>query len=173
MSSPFAFTFAAAAILALGTSASVSAADLSVVFVHPEKYTDAVYAHPYGDAAERDVVLRDVERHFMRLADRGLAAGDSLRIEVLDIDLAGWFEPWRFRGYDNVRILRDITWPRFKLRYTLTRDGQPVASAEEQVLALNYLMTVNPYSPEDRLRYEKAMLDDWFDQRIVRTAEHG
>jgi hypothetical protein len=171
MSRPFAF--AAAAILAVGSSAATSAPDLSVVFVHPENFRDAVYSHPYGDEQERAVVLRDVERHFMRLADRGLTDGDSLRIEVLDIDLAGWFEPWRFRAYQNVRILRDITWPRFKLRYTLKRGDQVLASAEEQVVDLNYLMTVNRYSPEDRLRYEKAMLDDWFDRRIVQPAEHG
>jgi hypothetical protein len=171
MSRPFALV--AAAILAFGASAAASAAELSVVFVHPEKFTDAVYSHPYGDAQERDVVLRDVERHLQGLADRGLPPGDSLRIEVLDIDLAGWFEPWRFRSYSNVRILRDITWPRIKLNYTLKRGDQVLASAEEQVVDLNYLMTVNRYSPDDRLRYEKAMLDEWFDKRIVRPVEHS
>ncbi|MDM0108942.1 DUF3016 domain-containing protein [Variovorax sp. J22R24] len=173
MSKPFGLV-ATAAILAAGACAAARAADLSVVFVHPEDFRDAVFSHPYGDERQREPVLRGIERHLQQLADRGLPPGDSLRIEVLDIDLAGWFEPFRFRTYaDNVRILREITWPRIKLRYTLTRGGEVTASAEEHVAALNYLMTVNPYSVSDRLRYEKAMLDDWFDRRFVRPAEHG
>ncbi|MDM0074691.1 DUF3016 domain-containing protein [Variovorax sp. J2P1-59] len=171
MSSPFGF--AVAAMLSAGACAAVQAADLSVVFVQPENFRDAVYSHPYGSERERAAVLRDIERHLRELADRGLPPGDSLRIEVLDIDLAGWFEPFRTRSYGDVRILRDITWPRIKLRYTLTRGDQVVASAEEQVSDLNYLMTVNRYSVSDRLRYEKAMLDNWFDRRFVKPAEHG
>ena len=33
---------------------------------------------------------------------------------------------------------------------------------------MNYLMSGNRYPSIDRLRYEKAMLDDWFDRRIAR-----
>ena len=83
----------------------------------------------------------------MQLWLRGLPAGDTLTIEVLDIDLA-------------------ITWPRIKLRYALTRGDQVLSSGEDQVTNLNYLMESNRYFSGDRLRYEKSMLDAWFDQRI-------
>lgn len=171
MSSPFGF--AAAAVLATGACFAAQSADLSVVFVHPETFRDAIYSRPYGGEQERAPVLRDIERHLRQLADRGLPPGDSLRIEVLDIDLAGWFEPFRYRAYPDIRILREVTWPRIQLRYTLMRGDQLLSSAEERVSDLNYLMTVNRYPVGDRLRYEKAMLDDWFDRRIVKPAEHG
>ena len=164
------FALAAAAMLAVGASAAAQGAELSVEFVHPENYRDAVYAHPYGDEQQRAEVLRDVDRHFRHLADRGLPPGDSLRIEVLDIDLAGWFEPWRFRNYSDIRVMRDITWPRFKLRYTLTRGDQVVASAEEQVVDLNYLMTVNRYSSGDRFRFA-GDLDQFLARQFSR--DHG
>ncbi|MGO4394946.1 DUF3016 domain-containing protein [Variovorax sp. M-6] len=159
-----------AAILAAGASAAVSAADLSVVFVDPGQFTDAAYSHPHGTERQRAEVLRDIERHLRQLAERGLPAGDALRIEVLDIDLAGWFEPFRFRTGADVRVLRDITWPRITLHYTLTRGDRVIASAEEQVADLNYLMRVNRYGDSDRLRFEKAMLDDWFGRRIAAQA---
>jgi hypothetical protein len=170
--------FALAAMFAFGAPAAASAADLTVVFIDPAHYTDAAYSNRYGNEKERAEVMRDVQRHLQGLSDRLLAPGDSLRIEVLDIDLAGWFEPFpRFRSgggdYSHLRIMRDITWPRIKLRFELTHDGQVVTRGEEQVVAMNYLMTVNIYSPSDRLRYEKAMLDDWFANRIVGAGEHG
>lgn len=156
----------AAALLA--AAASVSAADLSVLFVHPENYTDAAYTSAFANERDRAEVQRDIARHLQRLAERGLPVDEALKIEVLDIDLAGHFEPFRFRHGGDVRIVRDITGPRIKLRYTLTRGGQVLASAEEQLRDMNFMHGGNRYLGGDRLRYEKALLDDWFDKRIAR-----
>ena len=62
--------------------------------------------------------------------------------------------------------MREVTWPRIKLRYALTRGDQLLASGEEQLIDQNYLMMTNRYFVGDRLRYEKAMLDAWFERRI-------
>jgi hypothetical protein len=153
-----------AGLLALAVPAA--AADLSVRFIEPEHYLDAGYSHPYASAKDRAEVQRDIERHLQQLAERGLPAGEALSIEVLDIDLAGWFEPFTFRSGAQVRVMRETTWPRIKLRYTLTRGDQALASVEEQVSDLNYLNESNRYFTGDRLRYEKAMLDAWFATRF-------
>lgn len=139
---------------------------MSIAFVHPEQYTDPAYSHSFASERDRAEVRHDIEQHLQRLAERGLPASDTLRIEVLDIDLAGHFEPFRFRNGSDVRIVRDITSPRIKLRYTLTRGDRLVASAEEHLSDMNFLMSGNRYSSSDRLRYEKAMLDAWFEKRI-------
>ena len=159
-------SFMGAGLIALAVPAT--AANVSVAFVHPEKYADAGYSHSFASERDRAEVQRDIEQHLQRLAERGLPASDALKIEVLDIDLAGHFEPFRFRNGPDVRIVRDITLPRIKLRYTLTRRDQLVASAEENLSDMNFLMSANRYSSGDRLRYEKAMLDDWFEKRITK-----
>lgn len=160
------FSLIGLSLLAAGLSAQ--AANVSVAFVQPENYTDAGYSRSFANERDRAEVQRDIEQHLRRLAERNLSADDSLRIEVLDIDLAGDFEPFRFRHGTDVRIVRDITWPRIKLRYTLSRGDRVVASAQEQLSDMNYLMLGNRYSTADRLRYEKAMLDDWFEKRFAR-----
>lgn len=150
--------------------ASAASPNLTVAFIGPETYADASYSRSFASEKDRAEVQRDIEQHLLRLAERSLPAGDALKIEVLDIDLAGRFEPFSFRTGSDVRIVRDITWPRMKLRYTLTRGGEVVLSEEAQLADLNYLMSTNRYSSSDRLRYEKAMLDDWFDKTIVRQS---
>lgn len=70
----------------------------------PENYADASYARSFARERDRAEVQRDIEQHLQRLAERGLPAGESLKIEVLDIDLAGQFEPFRFRNGTDVRI---------------------------------------------------------------------
>jgi hypothetical protein len=38
---------------------------------------------------------------------------------------------------------------------------------------MNFLMTVHPYAEDDRFRYEKPMLDDWFARRFGSTQTLG
>ena len=136
----------------------------TVTFVAPEAFTDAGYARERPTERDLAALQRDLEAHFQKLAGRYLADGEMLVIEVLDVDLAGRFEP-AARLHD-VRIVRDIDWPRMRLRYTLSRVGLADPSVEERVSDRSFLMSINPYGSGDRLRYEKGMLDDWFRQRF-------
>lgn len=155
---------AACLITATGTAAFAGTA--SVAFIAPEKYTDASYAHPVANESDRTQVLRDLEQHLQRLATRGLAPTDTLKVEVLDIDLAGHFPPLGASGSD-VRVVTDVTGPRIKLRYSLARDGSaPVSGGEEVLSDLNFMVPSNRYSSGDRLRHEKALLDRWFEKRF-------
>lgn len=156
-----------AAVVLLGVALPAVAAQLAVSFVEPEKYADAGFNSSSPNAKEREQVQRELEQHLAKLADAKLAADDSLKIDVLDIDLAGEINPF-VGGGREMRIVRDATWPRIKLRYALTRGGAVVAQGEERVSDMNFLMTGNRYSSSDRLRYERAMLDDWFDKTFVK-----
>jgi len=156
-----------ACLIAASTTAAF-AGTASVAFIAPEKYTDASYAHPVASEPDRAQVLRDVEQHLQRLATKGLAPTETLKVEVLDIDLAGHFPPMGAGGSD-VRVVTDITGPRIRLRYSLVRDGSaPVSGGEELLSDLNFMVPSNRYSSGDRLRYEKALLDRWFEKRFGR-----
>lgn len=158
-----------AAVVALGLPGAAGGAPapsqgqssaLSVTFIHPETYTDASWSQSYGSDRQ---VLDELQRHFARLAARGLPEGYSLTIEVLDIDLAGYID-WRYA--QQVRVIRDATWPRMTLQYELRHGVEVVASAQERISNMNFGWGVNLYGPSDRLRYEKAMIDEWFGRRI-------
>lgn len=147
---------------AVSFAAGVAAAgEIEVKFVNLDQYTDAVL-----DAREPGKVERELERHFARLAERDLPAGDTLVIEVLDIDLAGRFSmrPGRFV---DTRILTGLTWPTMRVRYRLSRDGQLVRAADDTIADPAYLSHGNRYFSDDLLRYEKQMLDDWFDETFA------
>jgi hypothetical protein len=144
-------------------------AAVSVTFTHPERYTDANLYGDYGVKAE-EPALRGLMLYLEHLGDRYLKPNQLLTIDVLDVKLAGEYEKWRSRG-DDVRVFRRTTWPRIKIRYTLQNDGVTVASAEEAVTDLNYLMhPAAHYYSDDPLRYEKIMLDQWFWTRFVEHA---
>jgi hypothetical protein len=150
----------AAAIL--GPAPAFAETSVHVTFVQPEHFTDA----GNYQARSRDATLKTLDAQFQTLGARYLKPGQALDVQVLDVDLAGRLEPWRANAYD-VRYMRDITWPRIKLSYTLTANGRVLDQREETVSDMNYLMRANGYFSDDKLRYEKAMLDDWFKSRFA------
>jgi len=67
--------------------------------------------------------------------------------------------------------MRTVTWPSIKLRYVLKQGEQVLAGGEETVSDMAYLDHINSYPSSDPLRYDKRMLDRWFQQRLIeRTA---
>lgn len=156
----------AATLLLAAASPATAGGTATVTFVEPEKFTDAGYSRDNPTARDLAALQRDLEKHVQKLAERQLADGEMLAVEILDVDLAGRFEP--FARIQDVRIVRDIDWPRFRLRYTLSRNGVADPAVEERVSDPSFLMSINSYSSGDRLRYEKALLDDWFRQRFGR-----
>ncbi|HWB50594.1 MAG TPA: DUF3016 domain-containing protein [Stellaceae bacterium] len=160
------------AILALcsaltGMGSGIAAAEVQVTFVAPEHYTDASLYNGYG-AAGRAPALRQIEQTLHRLGERYLRPSQRLSVDVLDVDLAGRFEPWRPQAFD-VRLMREVTWPRIKLRYTLTEAGRPSRSGEEDVSDEMYLTRAGIRSSVDVMPYEKAMLERWFRARFAET----
>ena len=146
---------ASGAALVLGAGHAVAA--VTVTFTQPENYVDMPFA-----SWEKDTVMKDLQGHFNKLGAK-LPQGQDLKVEVLDIDLAGQIEP-RSRGTHDLRILRGrADWPTIQLRYSIESQGKVVKSGEARVNDMNYLQNhINRYSANESLRYEKRMLDDWF-----------
>jgi hypothetical protein len=146
-----------------GAAASVHAAGtVEVSFLEPARYSDAG-----RDPAESRRNEDTLARHLEGLGQRYLAAGQVLKVDVLDVDLAGTVRPSR-RGNGEIRIVRGgADAPHIRMRYSLTEGGQVVKTAEETVTDLSYLAHANTPPTGDPLRLEKRMLDDWFKTRFV------
>lgn len=138
-------------------------AGIEVRFVNPETFTDADFRTP----AVRAGVLADFSAFFARLGKSYLKGDQALTIDVLDMKLAGEFEPWRRPGWNDVRILRDITPPRFVLRYTLKQNGKVVVSATETVTDIAYMWDPSAARSSERFAFDYAVLKAWFRDRFV------
>ena len=138
---------------------------VTVKFDNPGQYRDASLEGTYQvDAGEP--ALREIGSHLRKLGERYLSPEETLSVEVLDVDLAGRFEPWRMQ-FHRVRIMDSLTWPMIRLRYTFHGGDRTGLSAEERVVDQTYLGRQRTYFSGDRLGYEKQMLDDWFRARFV------
>lgn len=138
-----------------------AAATLNLAWVQPERYTDAG-----RDPGDRDRHLATLAGHFEQLARR-LPDGQSLAIDVLDVDLAGEVEPTRGR---DLRIVRDrADWPRMSLRYTLSDGGTTLSTGVARLSELGYMnSTIAATRRNESLVHEKRMVDRWFDETFLR-----
>jgi hypothetical protein len=147
----------AAALLATG--AVHAAGTVQISFTDPEKFADvrdrAYRVEDNVKALEK--VLADAARPYV-------ADGQTLKIEVLDVDLAGETRPGA-RSSD-LRVLRGrADWPRITLRWSLEGDG-PARSGQAVVQDMNYLKRAPAPVYDTHLVYERRMLDDWFREQF-------
>ena len=139
-------------------------AAVSVNFTKPEGFADM----PFSDSGKEDV-YKELRRHFDKLGAK-LPAGQDLKIDVRDINLAGSIEPQRISTNGDFRILRGgADFPMMEFKYVIEADGKVVKSGDARISDFNYLRGLNRYSANEPLRYEKKMLDEWFVKEIAPT----
>jgi len=144
-------------------TAGSALAGVTVSYTEPDKFTDLPFP-----SWEREQVLKDLTDHFVKLG-KELPAGQDLKVEVLDIDLAGREYP-NSRGRD-IRILKgSADWPSMHLRYSLEANGQVIGSGDAQLNDMMYMNRMQNYTDSDSLRYEKRMIDEWFEKTILKKA---
>lgn len=151
-------------LVGMGLGATNACAAIEVDFVNPQHYRDAG-SGGYG-GVERERTLGELRTYFEQLGTRCLASGQTLKIRVLDLDLAGQFE-WKHYGDRELRVLRDVTWPSMRLAWTRANaDGSEAAAREERLVDMNYLSNRAYVSRTTSLPYEKAMIGAWFEKRF-------
>jgi len=144
-------------LILLACAASAQAAGtVQVSFVEPEKFTDVRDA-----SMRREDHLANLQRHLEQIGAQYTADGQTLKIEVLDVDLAG--EPRRAGFPNDLRVLRGrADWPRIELRWTLEAPGAAPRGGKASVADMAYLQHVAVRYASEPLPYERRMLEDWF-----------
>jgi hypothetical protein len=145
------------------TGSALAAGQVDVSFKPLDKLSDVGRGSLDG---ERN--LEQLSAHFKALAPR-LADGQTLTIEVLDVDLAGELKPQRRGG--EVRVLRGgADWPSLTLQWTLNADGRTLQQGRQRVSDLNYLAHPPRGRHDVPLAYELRLIDRWFDEQVAPKA---
>jgi hypothetical protein len=141
-------------------SAGAASAAVKVTYNHPENFADLPFS-----TWDREDVLKQLTDHFNKLG-KALPPGQDLDVEVLDVDLAGREYPGRSTGRD-IRVMRGgADWPRIHLRYSLVANGNVIKSGDAKLSDMDYLHRIGHYMDGDALRFEKEMIDQWFEKNI-------
>lgn len=150
----------AATLLALPAGPLFAAGTITVDYVQPEKFTD-VKERQFKTSPDKNAHLKNLKSWLEKEGAKHLADGQTLRLKILDIDLAGDFEPWNGPEFQDVRVLKDIYPPRIKLQFTLQdRDGKVLGEGERELRNLAYLME-SSFASRNALEHDERLLKDW------------
>ena len=143
--------------MAWACSSVLAAGNVQVAYVQPEKFADIGIT-----PRDREDTLKQLTKHFEVLAERYLADGQRLKVEVLDVDMAGEIRPSIRVGHD-VRIVKgEADWPIIKMRYALEAPGQAARGGESTLADMGYARRTRQMREDEPLHYERRMLDEWF-----------
>ncbi len=155
------FSLAALATFALFAVAPAHAAGkLELQFIAPDQFSDIGRG-----GYDRDRNLKSLTDYLQTLVAQ-LPDGQTLKLEVLDVDLAGELRP---RAGQEIRVLRGAAdWPQMSLHYTLTQNGATLKAGDAKLSDMAYMN--HPRGRDaalGELAYDKRMLQDWFRTTIT------
>ncbi|MFZ6645340.1 DUF3016 domain-containing protein [Undibacterium sp. TJN25] len=148
---------------AIMLAGSAVAGEAKVTWQNPDSYTD-VRPSNQTKAGFEARVFKSLDEVFDKLAKQ-LPDGYSLLVTVTDLDLAGDVRPGRGPGGQDIRIVRDIDWPRMSFSYVLNNpQGQQVTAGKEDLKDINFRSGIS-INTSDSFYYEENMLKNWFNKQ--------
>lgn len=152
-----------AAVMSALASAAAFAGTADVRYIDPDRFTDLATMR-----SQEHANMTAFESHIRELA-AGLPAGQVLRVDVLDVDLAGTVRHNRAGDRRVASGLADS--PHFYLRYALESNGQVVKSGQDRVSDLDYNHGFAAVRSNSPLYYEKRLLTRWFTGNFMPEAQ--
>lgn len=158
--------FRSAVLAGLGASVLSWASAAGTVQVSFDKVAE--FSDAGRGAHERERTTQSIGAYLQSLGAQ-LPDGQSLRVDVLDIDLAGELRPFPRHSSTEVRVLNGrADAPHVKLRYALSEGGRVLKSGETTVSDLSYFFgTPANATAQGDLAYEKRMLQQWFKNTLT------
>lgn len=150
-----------ALFIASALTSSVYAGEVSITWQTPEKYTDI---RPSSETREafQERVAKELGEVFVDLAKK-LPDDVKWTVTVTDIDLAGDVRPMMRGTANDIRVIKEIYWPRMSLSYRMTDSkGATIAEGQEDIKDMNFMMGMHIPSGHTSFEYEEKMLQDWF-----------
>ncbi|GGC59014.1 DUF3016 domain-containing protein [Undibacterium terreum] len=147
-------------LLALLVTGTALAGEAKVTWQDPDHYTDI---NPTNEtrAGFRARVFKGLDEVFDSLA-KELPDGYKLQVTVTDLDLAGDVKPMRGPGGQDIRVVKDIDWPKMSFSYVLSdSQDKQVAAGNEDLKDINFRSSVK-INTGGSFYYEENLLKDWF-----------
>ena len=140
---------------------------VKMTWLNPEKFSD-IRPATGSRKAYQERVMKAFDKILGELAEK-LPPGYSMEISVKDLDLAGDVNPMYRIDNTDIRVIKDIYFPRIKLDYVLfDQNKQPIHQETDVKIKDMGFMTSNHIGLQNReFAYEHAMLKKWFNKVIV------
>lgn len=161
------FAIVCLALSSFTVTAQTSESAVKLEWFQPEKYTD-IRPSNESKATYRKHVIETFEKFWAKLSEK-LPSGYQLTLTIKDIDLAGDVNPLYRVDNRDIRVIKDMYFPKITLDYQLKdASGTVIDSAQDvKIKDMNFMSSVGLRYSSQEFGHEKNMLDKWFTKTIL------
>lgn len=154
-------------MLSANAFATEQEAAVKVNWQHPEKYSD-IRPSSGSKKAFQKRVISGFDKIWADFAEK-LPAGHRLIVTVKDLDLAGDVNPMYRIDHSDIRVVKEIYFPRMTFDYQLLdRAGQIVAAEQDvKIKDIGFMNSTPVGMGSTEFAYEKQMLKQWFQKTLL------
>jgi hypothetical protein len=145
--------------VSLGFSAAVKSGEVTVKWQNPEKFSDIRAANENQKRFRKEVINR-LTKHWVKQAER-LPEGVKLEVTMTNLNLAGEVH-YSFAMNREIRVIKNLYWPRMNFEYKLTEGGKVIEQGEKQLSDMMFMDRSQLRADRDVNFYEKRIISDWF-----------
>ena len=138
----------------------VLAGSVNVEWHEPEKYTD-VRAATGSREAFRQRVFKQLDKHFEKMANEVLPQELSLKIKVINLNLAGDVR-YNYSAHRDIRLVKRIYWPSIEFEYQLLDNNNVIKSEVIKLKDLSFMDRTSKVRSRSSYHYEEQIITDWF-----------
>ena len=158
-------------LISLGMLGSSEAAQVKINWQDPDKYTDIRPTNETKDAF-RQRLFEALDEVFLDNA-KALPENYLLEINVTNLDLAGDTNVLHPNNGHDIRLVKDIYWPRMSLQFSLKNDtGAVVSEGKANLSDMSFLFTHRIVTSHTGFEYEERMINNWFKEQQRSNAFH-
>ncbi|UAA38315.1 DUF3016 domain-containing protein [Paraneptunicella aestuarii] len=143
---------------------------VQIEWQNPKDYSDV---RPANQSAVhfREHTFEEIDKLLEKLMKKQ-PEGQTLKMTVTDLDLAGRVWPGHFVGMDtpsDVRMVKRIDFPSMDFSYQLLdANGKVIQEGTEEIKDMSFQDRSSRRFQNDTLHYEKVMIQDWFNKAFLK-----
>ena len=155
------------AMLSFTLAAQTSESAIKVEWFQPEKYSD-IRPSNESKAMYRKHVMESFNKFWLKLSEK-LPKGYQLALTIKDVDLAGDVNPLYRVDNRDIRVIKDMYFPKITLDYQLKdASGAVIDTAKDvKIKDMNFMSSVGLRYSSQEFGHEKNMLEKWFTKTIL------
>ena len=158
-------------LMCIGMVGYAQAAQVKVNWQDPDKFTDIRPTNETRDAFRQR--LFDALDEVFRDNAKALPENYLLEINVTNLDLAGDTNVLHPNNGHDIRLIKDIYWPRMSLQFSLKNDsGAVVSEGKANLSDMSFLFTHRIVTSHTGFEYEERMINNWFKEQQRTNAFH-
>ncbi|MEM7601857.1 MAG: DUF3016 domain-containing protein [Verrucomicrobiota bacterium] len=153
--------------LTFAITSSLASAGLVTKYNNVSSFTDFRYSERSPASTQKAF---DYQIKRQRSLTGWIGNNRTLEITFTDVDLAGRYEPFNFRGGSNPRVIRDLYPPRLKFNYVLKdASGRKIRSGSANISDNTFLLGARRNLGGRPFYYEFELLRDWMRKTIPKA----